>query len=313
MLRRWIWIAPLVLLGGAVLWLARTDGLRRADRAAPPHVQASSRDSPAELADGSVRDPVSRPVAHEPSHEVPGSGTPEPVATGSITGMVLGRDREPLSRHRVGFREAGDPHGGQRLQTLSDGLGQYTLERIPVGEWSALHLGDARDDWSRNAETLVGTVHVVESRVTVFDVVLPGDRCLSGAITLADDPLAALQLELRSCEDPGSLVAAGWASPEPDDGPPSPEEERRDERDTRSEEPTERRPAGGFRFCGLAPGCYSLRVILGKEVSTGEIHYLERELDLSEGDVSLEPIAYRPADFFRATLQRRGTQPASGR
>ncbi len=294
----------LIALLGAVIWLVARSGERPGGAlpALPPEERPRSL---VELADLPARDPL--PESQEPAASLPPPEAPASAAgsdaRGSITGIVLDCRGRLLPRHRVACRRAGDTQEGRSFQTLSDKLGQYGIERVPVGTWSILYRGDVRDYEARESEQVMGTVDVLEGRAAVFDVVLRGDRSFSGAVTLAGASKAVLRLELRSELDPEHLVGMGWASPEQEEEKPLTDWQG-DDRETGTGREERRRP-GAFRFGGLEPGPYLFRVILGKDVHTGEELYVERSVDLMERDVVLDPIAYTQLDFVDATLERR--------
>ena len=102
--KRWIWLAPLVLLGGAVAWLARTEGPPRVDQAVPPHVLDSSRASPASLVDAPALDAYVSPTDTVRLAVVPRE---EPVD--SMVLYELGYGSEPRHQRLVlhGLRRVG--------------------------------------------------------------------------------------------------------------------------------------------------------------------------------------------------------------
>jgi hypothetical protein len=182
---------------------------------------------------------------------------------------------------------------------MADDKAYYMAARIPVGKWSALYLGDRRSDANVGYE--VGQVEVFENQVTPFDFVLLGERKLTGAFTIKDEPEIGLRLELYT-KSSDRLAGRGWAKP-------SYEALRQKEKNPDNLPDPEGRPppdpSGYFCFAGLEPGPYVLRIVMGTDETGAEL-YVEREYDLFESDVTFEQEVLTNDEFIIAMLRRRG-------
>ena len=253
---------------------------------------------PTDLAEPIVRRAV-RGV--ETSPPPPDPAEEEVAGTGTVTGTVLDWQGAPLVRHEVLVCQGDDLLSGCRRPALSDELGVYTVEGVPAGTWD-VYTGPPTDGPGSSA-VHAGSVEVWKDRVSVFDILQEGPRCLVGAVTYGPDLTVGLRLQLRPTWDPGRVVATGWALARPEEEKrPRPEGSLPDgnEDELEPEPPRKGIVSGGFRFCGLAPGSYVLRVILGRDVETGRDVCLEREVDLTEHDVDLGPLVFESWEFARA-------------
>ena len=182
---------------------------------------------------------------------------------------------------------------GDRIQVLQ-------LPRLRVGTWTVFFFGTPSDltpRGSRLAAVRVGEVEIFANLHSPFDIVLEGNRRLSGAFAMSDIPGGMIELELTPEWAVDSVSASGWViTPIAKEG-----KEVGGERG----EPRERRLVPGqFTFEGLMPSVYRLKITFGHDTESGEELFLERTIDLSDGDVSLEAETFTLLDFAFPTHER---------
>jgi hypothetical protein len=242
--------------------------------------------------------PKSDRAPDESSNEAPAALRPaEPPSSlpkkdfGTIIGTVHNSQMEPVPGHYVSFGRHAVQGVSRILAARTDAAGSYSIERVSAGEWMALYLGDSGES---DSALIVGTVTVEKNQVAVFNFALEGDRVLKGVLTVPEHDGASLDLELRDRSFQvvarGDAVTNSRLEPVPGDveGPP----------------PTDF-GSGYFRFCGLRPDQYVLRIIAGHKPSTGEPMYIEEEIDLTHGDVTLPPRKFTYEEFMEVSLKRK--------
>lgn len=221
----------------------------------------------------------------------------------TVRGLVWGAEGELLPFHRIAFEK----RGWVPKAVYSDDSGAF-VARLPAGEYEVLYYGL---DSAFSAPILVGALTVEADSQVPYDVVVVGECSLSGnlKVSLPPEPGAlagghlTLRLELRMPWDPDRLIASGetevprqTGQVRSEDGsevasPATPDSAHEDESE---EAPMPR--AGDFRFTGLVPDVYLLRIILG-ETEQGDPIYIDRTIDLSGGDLSLPPETLSPTEF----------------
>jgi len=315
-------------LGVTATLVTRSPGTRT--EAAPP---------PASLcgAGGGQPPSLARPAGSRRAADGDGAASPAPelaagrardagpVRSGRVRGLVSDVRGDPVPGAALVLRLVG-PEWGRR-RAVSDERGEFSIERVPVGTWSVERETRGPPVWEPMAG-LAGTIEVLEGRETWLPVQLEGERRLTGALTVSLDGLGlqgsqgfVVDLSLRPEWDPDTPVARAsvhsFAVPPWEAGPPLDPE---DDLDLHREPPGEgsgERPewvAGAFRFEDLRPGRYTLEIRLEDNEwitvrSGGEerrLHlFLEREVDLTLGDVELAPETLDFwQDFVRTALER---------
>ncbi len=253
------------------------------------------------------------PASHPPKQpETSPTQTPtNPIGFGTIGGSVFDRNGKPLARHRVAFCAGKDINFSERVTALSDENGYFLLEHVPAGRWHAVYIGPDVELFPSVLE--FGPIEVQPDRLISFNFYLDGDRTLTGKLTLSEEDLRELggsitdeihlQLELRAKWDSDTIVARGVAST-------SLETHSKIDKASvgKSDLPNGHGASGKFRMSGIVPGVYTLRIIVGqsKNSRTGKMMdlYLEREVDLFEGDLELPAEEFTLAQFVEAALLR---------
>ena len=235
--------------------------------------------------------PVALPVAEENAAPVEGEAIPE-KRFGSIYGSIYDPRGELLGRRAVRFEHAA--MGGFSRFVWSDENGAYELEEVPVGSWDAFYVG--KTFGGNRCSVAFGKVEVLENQAAIFDFVLTEERILEGHLTVPEQDGILLQLELRSAWDDERIVAQGMAVTNLAEPLPPDEDPRMWENERESQ------ASGLFRMEALSADRYVLRIVLGKDTE-GRSIYLEREIDLTAGDVTLDE-AFTYDDFVLASLQR---------
>jgi hypothetical protein len=227
---------------------------------------------------------------------------------GQIVGGVYDANSELMPYQRIAFVR---PEGLSNLsmarehKAYSDRDGYYIAKDIPVGIYTVLFYGKQKHSLRQ-----LGTVEVFEGRSS-YDVILFGfgERKLQGAFTIAMPegavpPGASMkfQLEVRNVGS-DDIVAWGEATTIVS------AEQARERFSTDTEDPEEvarqSRPQGHFSIGGLEPDRYTLRILLGED-REGDLIYIERDVDLFEGNVTLPAEAFTLETFFgEAELLRR--------
>lgn len=226
---------------------------------------------------------------------------PEDVATanaearaeeryGSIYGTLYDTRGEVLAGRAVRFRR----ESGYSRMVWSDEGGAYEVEDVPVGSFAAYYVGKTYG--SNDSGVLFGELEVLPNQAALFDFVLTDERILSGHLTVPETDGVTLRLELRSVWNDERILADGIAVTKL--APAEPPDE--DPRMWPLEQ--EAQASGLFRMEGLAADRYVLRIIVGTDPE-GRSIYLEREIDLTTGDVTLDE-AFTFQDFAEASVVR---------
>jgi hypothetical protein len=166
-----------------------------------------------------------------------------------------------------------------------DHVGQYFVERLHPGEWHALYRGTSIDN---SSGTAVGTILIRSGQDTHFDVVVPGDRSLTGRIALTDMPDVEIELELRVSD---RILARG----SPYDIPARAEPVRDDE--VPDDDVPNKRPRASFEFRGLPREQSMLRVTCGWHKEGNQPVYVDLPVDLTNGDVDLGTVQWTFQEF----------------
>jgi hypothetical protein len=246
----------------------------------------------------------------------PGQASPtEPVRLGSIIGSVLDVNGKPLADKYVAFYGPGDLAVAPSKKGRTDADGYYAIDAIATGRWRAFYLGDGSGEEASLLES--GEVEVLENQTATWDFAVIGNRRLKGAFPVSQEALKALgaakgggielQLVLRSRWSPDTVVARAFADTDlRDDRVWDPEKN-----DVSNKKP---RGVGRFEMSSLEPGQYVLRVRLpgrARDSETGESIdlYVERDVDLFEGDVELPREKLTIQAFVDESFaRRRGTR-----
>ncbi|MEW6071078.1 MAG: hypothetical protein AB1726_00605 [Planctomycetota bacterium] len=265
----------------------------------------------------------------------PGEATTEAAKFGSIAGGIYDFYGEPLPGRTVLFLGSGAEHLllEREIRARADEEGQYVAEKVPVGIWKAGFQEEpafiAPQDRNEPIARLVGEVEVFADQRTIFDVYLPGDRQVSGQFLVvsgkgSENPRPRdgtyLEVEIlakwRSNQVVGRALSVSYEIP-PWDDRPGPEVLRELAEQVKAgfhvdgwgepEPPAYRN--GGFAFTGLEPEVYLLRIWMDRRGG----FYLEREVDLVEGDVDLPAEEVTTEDFVRAQIEREIAAEAAGK
>jgi len=233
---------------------------------------------------------------------------------GSITGSVFDFSGKPLAHRNVAFYAPGDLSFAKRVRACSDDNGYYTIERIPVGHWTAYYLGS---QGNQEAPLLLsGEVDIHANQMAALDFVLLGERRLSGAFALAEQDLVnmnvpegrgvSLQLELRSRWQPDVIVAKGTAQTLRKGADSKPSDPRK------ADVPETPRGVGRFEMTGLEAGQYTLRIMVPGRAkdSSGKFVdlYIEKEVDLVQADLTLPSEELSLAQFVEVSLADRNSK-----
>jgi hypothetical protein len=304
-LRRAILVATgLLIVAGLVALhnLGSPEGFEHVTQAAVP---AAAEDAIGESEAASLTDSASRKPLFSAPEETLLVGDPEDgemleYEYGSVSGMIFDALGVPSSGAKVAFSFGADIVADRTRRAVSDDLGFYELPRLRVGTWTVFFFGTPSDltpRGSRLAAVRVGEVEIFANLHSPFDIVLEGNRRLSGAFAMSDIPGGMIELELTPEWAVDSVSASGWViTPIAKEG-----KEVGGERG----EPRERRLVPGqFTFEGLMPSVYRLKITFGHDTESGEELFLERTIDLSDGDVSLEAETFTLLDFAFPTHER---------
>ncbi len=300
--RSWIFLALAAAAAGALWWLLQEAAAGRAMAgaagtagrldeastvAAEPIARAAAEPDPSSSAAGrqAVQE-SSGPAGSEATPTPPTAGT---LGYGSLYGVLYAAEGAEMVGHRLLF--SSEDHNLPARSVTTGDHGSYLATGLAAGFWQIYYLGPA-DGTGSAGGSLAAVAEVVADHALPFDVVLEGGRSLSGYLKVPEVDGLGLRLELRpigllqltaycvavtrnAFDAPPPPPQPGSASPE-DDLPPAPQ------------------VSGAFRMAGLLPGRYRLRLLLDAD---GMV-FLDREIDLSEGDLILEE-SLKVEDFLR--------------
>lgn len=247
---------------------------------------------------GRVELEEAQPPPAEPAEPAEPVGPVGPV--GRVSGGVFGLHGNLLSHHFVEFTAGTDLMQGRSYHEYSDERGQYETKPMPVGTYQVSHRSG---DISRH----VGSLEV-RPGMNYYDVHTRGNRSITGAFTVVMPEgvirrghSVTLHLELR-IESSEELVGESVLRASPRDS-----REDRVTLDT-EEDPAEvarqKRPPGYFRFENLEPVPHVLALTLGTIDETGDELVIEREVDLTDGDVELEPEEFTVRSFLEEAISQ---------
>lgn len=259
---------------------------RRSEPALPE--EPGALEGPAEL---EAREAVTAPLhaVAEASAKVDPEARPE-ERYGSIYGTVYDPRGGALARRAVRFTR----EDGYSRTVWSDKGGAYEIEAVPVGSFDAYYVGKTYG--GNGSGVLFGKLDVLQNQAAIFDFVLIDERVLSGHLTVPETDGVLLRLELRSAWDDERILADGVAISR------VVEQEPPDENPAMWPLEQEAQASGLFRMEGLSADRYVLRIIVGTDTE-GHSIYIEREIDLTTGDVTLDE-AFTYQDFVDASVQR---------
>lgn len=208
--------------------------------------------------------------------------TPNPEPTGLLVFTLTDAREEFLIGHIVQFvRVSSDTLPELSRKAVTDKYGQSFIDAMPVGKWTARHLGVAKDSALNESGVVLGEFEIAEGRPTYFKGTVLSDRVLEGAVALAGHPDAAIKVQLFALWEPGKPIAEGWSYAVSDQ-----------DRAKIEKMPPEKRKQypefGAFKFTGLVPSIYKLRFI-ASQTSDGRPLYVEHEVDLLEENKKLSP------------------------
>jgi len=292
----------LIVVAALAIWMLRGGG---SSAASGPSGAQEAVEPPA-IAAGTLDLQFAAPRRVEASQEeaaaeeaVAAAGADPPSGTGGIRGLVLTAALEPVAHASVavaqpaGIRERG--HG-----THSNEDGHFELLEVPAGKWRVrVHVPGPR----RTGNSLdCGEIVIFAGQVNWLELRVPGDRSVSGRLLEPDSDSLVVHLMLLHADDPSCIAAESEAVI---DAELQREEDRRvaNPDHWREEDPREipmGRHSGEFWMGGLAPGLYRLRI----HWDAMRTYWIEREVDLRNGDADLGTLRLDFDEFARARLER---------
>jgi hypothetical protein len=194
----------------------------------------------------------------------------EKAMPGSIQGLFLDYDGNPLKKERLKIIRPSGDITGEGFGAYSDDNGYFSFSKIPPGEWWIC--------WKpKRSETItkLQSLLVKSSEISTTTLLLEGSRTLIGRVSFNDRWTPSLdqggiQLILSPALGPerDTIIARGWAITDLS----NPEK------------------SGSFTMSGLRPDLYRLKVI-----PFDEGDYLTLEIDLTQDDVQMEPVFIDPS------------------
>ena len=292
-------IACVALLGAA--WMSqaapRPAAPRSAERFAHPSATEAEPDEGLEEVTGSLepgarrsRLPAADPSIAEPSdaktHEAEAIEEPP----GTVSGLILDVSGRPVPGGQVLFQVPGSHD--DVAWTAADKNGHYEIILAP-GPWDVF----APANRASGGPSLlrVGDLSVRSAQETLFDVAPIGEFSLTGGVFRPDRENSVVVAELYFSFDPDHLVARAFCRT--DNRLYADHVARQDAEATLpgSERGVTRAPGlGCFRFEGLAPELYELRVYM----DVGKKYFATFPIDLTNGDVAFEPMPVTEAEFL---------------
>ena len=245
------------------------------------------------------------------------------------TSLKFYRWEQLVNERKTAFSVTSDENGFYQSREVPPGLYHVAVShRVPRTEGTGLR-----------CQVRVAEAEVLPGETTVCDVVFEEGRTLSGRYTVAPDDLQAdidgdgrpepqtllLMISLWEKRFPDQVIAFAETTVYP---MPYDQWHRRSRGASREErhltpeqiaewmrtEKLERTraeqegtapidPSGYFRFVGLPPGEYIIRILFAQTVEGEEI-YLERYVDLTDHDVDLPPEQFREEVYMEAFWAR---------
>lgn len=201
---------------------------------------------------------------------------------GSLYGALFGVQGEEMCRHRLLFSP--EERNLPAVTVLTDARGRFESGPLAAGWWKIRYLGPG-DQPATSGGTVLAIAEVVADHSLPFDLMLAGERRLTGSLKMPEIDGLALRLELI----PWGQVDAVATAVAVTHNPKAVAEDT--ERSDAPKHPDP--PSGAFRMEGLEAGRYRLRILFDTE---GRIA-LEMEVDLSADDVKIDR-SFRLEDFL---------------
>lgn len=247
-----------------------------------------------ETGPGLSRAAVAAPGAAELQGADARDGATAESPPGTVSGLILDVSGQPLPGGQVLFQVPGSHD--DVAWTAADEDGQYELVLAP-GPWDVF----APADRAGGGPSLlrVGDVTVRSSQETLFDVAPIGEFSLTGGVFRPDRKNSIVVAELYFAFDPDRLVARAFCRT--DDQLHAQHMAERDAAVTPPEGDlgVTRAPGlGCFRFEGLAPELYELRVYM----DVGKTYFATFPIDLTNGDVAFDPVPVTEDEFLTRTV-----------
>lgn len=310
-----------LLIAALLLWQG---GGMRPPLAAPIEPPAATDPPEAGVLAGLPPEAVGRRVtehaAEQSAQDAPALPPEQEAALGSVRGIVVDADAEPIADATVLLRR-GSGVREMRSTVRSDANGLFHFPAVPAGEWQAgLLLERTR---GRASATALQPVTVIAEQRTWVDLWLAGERAIRGRVLLAEEDAPeglVYEVEARPLLAPDHVAADAVALPEDvevfEPVPDRAELERRVREEYAAENPGAPAPARAlvdewtdaldvemartrvaegavFELAGLPPARYSLRIYL----DVARECWAEFEADLSEVDAEFGLLRLRYEHF----------------
>jgi hypothetical protein len=316
-------IALLVLaIGGAVMLALRMstrtpEGVHAAGNVAAtaePKTRVDVDLGAATMREASTREPASG--ATEPNS----AASPKVLGHGTVDGFALDADGEPEFRATISLQDAKNLRSGERRRVRADAFGYFRFDGVPEGTWLAaleVRTPEVLEPMSASARE----IEVSTGRTTRVDLIAVGRSVLSGTVKINEPEVLAqaaagagitVEVELSKSSTPKVVCARGIAATYAK--PPKPrtaleDAQRRGEPEPAGNDPAPAPSGEEFRFSRLDADVYVLRLWLNREQDL----VIERTVDLTLGDVQLEPIVLTSQDFWLAKFAREAERDAAAR